>query len=46
MDDEDVEEALLALKEIEEKGSIPFDEMLKRCRCQSPKGTEGQSLIS
>ena len=29
-DEEDVQEALLALKEVEEQGSIPFDEMKKR----------------
>lgn len=29
-DEEDVREALLALKEIEEQGSIPFNEMKKR----------------
>jgi prevent-host-death family protein len=29
-DEEDIYEAQIALKEIEEKGSIPFDEMKKR----------------
>jgi hypothetical protein len=29
-DEEDIQEALLALKEIEEQGSISFDEMKKR----------------
>lgn len=29
-DEEDMQEALLALKEVEEHGSIPFDEMKKR----------------
>lgn len=29
-DEEDIQEAMLALKEIEEHGSIPFDEMKKR----------------
>ena len=29
-DEEDMQEALLALKEIEDQGSVPFDEMKKR----------------
>lgn len=29
-DEEDIREAEIALKEVEEKGSIPFDEMKKR----------------
>lgn len=29
-DEEDMQEGLLALKEIEEQGSVPFDEMKKR----------------
>lgn len=29
-DKEDIQESLLALKEVEEQGSIPFDEMKKR----------------
>ena len=29
-DEEDMQEALLALKEVEERGSVPFDEMRKR----------------
>jgi len=29
-DEEDTQEALLALKEIEEQGSVPFEEMKKR----------------
>ena len=29
-DEEDMQEALLALKEVEERGSVPFDEMKKR----------------
>lgn len=29
-DEEDIQEALLALKEVEEQGSVSFDEMKKR----------------
>lgn len=29
-DDEDMREAVLALKEVKEQGSVPFDEMKKR----------------
>lgn len=29
-DEDDIREAEIALKEVEEKGSIPFDEMKKR----------------
>ena len=35
-DADDIREGEAALKEIEEKGSIPFDEMKRRCEKKNP----------
>lgn len=45
-DEEDLQEALLALKEVEEQGSVPFDEMKKRNAFKPPKITVGAHRFS